>query len=80
MGKSTLYHSRVWRYRCIIDAYPRVNTDVILPAQGRDWRNEKEQLRAGREAVRLIEAYLTERQSFNQETTLAGRSIVKRVR
>lgn len=78
-GKSTLYHSGMWQHGNIVDSYPRVNTDEILLAQGEEWSDPRAQFRAGREAVKRIKQHFSERRSFNQETTLAGKSIVRHI-
>lgn len=54
----------------------RVNSDEILVSNGGNWKNEKDQIQAGIEAVKRINRYIKEGVSFNQETTLAGRSIL----
>ncbi len=73
-GKSTLYR---------IEEPPgekRVNPDEILQDSGGDWRIEKDQMLAMKEAVRRINHYINEGISFNQETTLAGRSILNTIK
>ena len=79
-GKSTFYHSGMWQHHNITDAIPRVNPDEILAGHGWDPDSKAAQLRAGREALGLVKAHLAKRESFNQETTLSGRSIVKFIR
>mgnify|MGYP002802011653 CR=1 FL=1 len=69
-GKSTLYqtlHS--------MQNMPRVNTDEILKEFG-DWRNRSDLVKAGKLAVARIEEYFSEETSFNQETTLCGKSVI----
>ena len=78
-GKSTLYRSGLWEHDHIADRYPRINSDEILTEHGWKWDDPKAQFRAGREAVELVRHYLAERKSFNQETTLSSRSIVKHI-
>ncbi|MGP1613387.1 MAG: zeta toxin family protein [Catonella sp.] len=57
----------------------RVNPDEILVSIGGDWRNEKDQIRAGREAVRRINSFIEQGISFNQETTLTGQAILRNI-
>jgi predicted ABC-type ATPase len=57
----------------------RVNLDEIVSGLG-DWRDDKLQLEAGKQAVRLVRQYLSEGVSFHQETTLAGKSIFRTIR
>jgi len=71
--KSTLYQT--------IDSLqnmPRVNVDEIVREVG-DWRSLKDVLFAGKIAVNKIEQYMREGISFNQETTLCGKSILKKI-
>lgn len=79
-GKSTLFRSGMWSSRSGDMDLPRVNSDEILVAHGWDWRDEKAQIRAGKEAVRMMDGYLASGVSFNQETTLSGRTILRRIR
>ena len=74
-GKSTMYKS--------IKLNPgeeRVNADEILVEGGGDWRDEKDQADAMREAVKRINYFINEGVSFNQETTLTGRSIFNTIK
>lgn len=68
-GKSTLYHSMKEKWNI-----PRVNTDDIVRSFG-DWRVTADVVKAGRIAVKSIREYLDNGKSFQQETTLCGRSI-----
>lgn len=74
-GKSTLY--RVCNYN---KSELRINPDEIVQSFG-DWRSQTDQMKAARIAVKKIKDCIEKGVSFNQETTLAGktmeRSIVK---
>ena len=75
VGKSTIYNT----------IYPssernNVNSDEILVLNGGDWRNEQDQIKAGREAVKKIAYYIEQGISFQQETTLAGHTILKTIK
>ena len=70
-GKSTLY-----QVSDNLKKMPRVNTDEIVKELG-DWRNLSDVLKAGKIAVRLIDEYFSKGVSFNQESTLCGKSIIK---
>lgn len=79
-GKSTFYRSYDW---CNVRSdmrMSRVNPDEILAAAGKDWRSPRDQLWAGRRALEEIERHFQRKESFSQETTLAGRTSVARVR
>lgn len=72
-GKSTLYQSLQ-----SLQDMPRVNTDEILREFG-DWRNMGDVMTAGKIAVKKILQYFDEGISFNQETTLCGKSIINNI-
>lgn len=73
-GKTTLYHSDPK-----LSALPRVNMDEIVRSIG-DWRNPEDLIRAGKQAVMNIRSNIQQGLSFNQETTLCGRSILSSIR
>jgi len=75
-GKSTLYNT-LYIYHDNLGV--RINSDEILVANGGDWRNAKDQAEAMKEAVRLIKDCIKRGISFNQETTLSGRSIINNI-
>lgn len=79
-GKTTLFRSGQWMYANSMMDIPRINSDEILVEQGGDWRSTTDQIRAGREAVRRVHHYLNTNTSFNQETTLAGKTIINTIR
>ena len=74
-GKSTMYETLRHEIKGV-----RINSDEILVLNGGDWKNEKDQIKAGMEAVKRIKHCINEGASFNQETTLAGRSILGTVK
>ena len=61
-GKTTLYHTNphLWDMR-------RVNMDEIVRGIG-SWRNPSDVLKAGKEAIRLVNTCFDDGVSFNQET------------
>lgn len=73
-GKSTLYQTYD-----NLKALPRVNVDEIVREIG-DWRNFADVVSAGKIALKKIEEYFENESSFNQETTLCGRTIIKNIR
>jgi len=74
-GKST-FHKALKR-----DFGIRVNLDEIIHDQfNNEWRCPEAQMNAGRIAVRLIKDCLNGESSFNQETTLTGRTIVSNIK
>lgn len=72
-GKSTLYQ--------LVDSLKnmeRVNTDEILREFG-DWKDAKDLLKAGKIAVNKIAQYMNDGITFNQETTLCGKTVIKNI-
>ena len=70
-GKSTLYQTLDY-----LQDMPRINTDEIVRIFD-DWKNQNDVAKAGKIAVGLIKDYFEKGLSFNQETTLCGKSILK---
>ncbi len=75
-GKTSIYKS-VYYNKNKHEA--RINTDEMVARIG-SWQDENLQMRCAREAVKLIRTYLNEGISFNQETTLSGKSIIKNIK
>lgn len=73
-GKSTLYQTLQ-----SLQDMPRVNTDEILKEFG-NWKNPADVMTAGKIAVKQIQQYFSEGISFNQETTLCGKSILNNIK
>lgn len=78
-GKSTFYHSGLWRQPTMKANMPRVNPDEIVRELGGSDLSDADQIRAGREALRRINKLFDEHRSFNQETTLTGRTALKNI-
>ena len=74
-GKSTLYHQYYKPYK----NEQRINTDEMVAKIG-SFEDGFLQLKCGKEAVRLINYYFNQNISFNQETTLTGKSILKNIK
>ena len=72
-GKTTLFQT----YPDLCNM-PRVNVDEIVRQSG-DWKNPRDVIAAGITAVRMIETFFNEGVSFNQETTLCGKSIIRNI-
>lgn len=70
-GKSTLYYSEANR-----DLGIRLNSDEILHSLGLDWRDSSAQMLAGKALLKLQRECLENGVSFNQETTLSGKTIL----
>lgn len=71
-GKSTLYHTN-----SSYSEWPRINVDEIARENGLDWKNPQHLLKAGKIAVEKLNACFASLMSFNQETTLCGKSIIR---
>ena len=75
-GKSTLYSTLLQENH---DFGVRVNSDEIVISNGGDWKNQSDQAKAMKMAVKLIKDCMNKGISFNQETTLSGRSIINNI-
>ena len=73
-GKSTFYINQLEVDSVVYGA--RINSDEIVREFG-DWKNPKDQNRAGRLALKLRKLYFERGIDFNIETTLSGHGIVK---
>lgn len=73
-GKSTLYQTLQ-----TLQNIPRVNSDEILKEFG-DWRNTTDIIKAGKIAVQKIAEYFQDDITFNQETTLCGKAILRNIK
>lgn len=56
----------------------RINTDEMVARLG-SWEDKNLQIQCGKEAVKLIKEYISNGISFNQETTLCGKSISRNI-
>ncbi|MCB2353869.1 zeta toxin family protein [Clostridium estertheticum] len=75
-GKTSMYKSIYYNEN---KDEKRINTDEIVARIG-SWQDNNLQMKCAREAVKLIKKYILQGISFNQETTLSGRSIIKNIR
>lgn len=80
VGKSTFYHTDYWLTTGIARSMQRVNPDEILVASGGLSLSISDQLKAAKEAYRQIESNFEKLVSFNQETTLTGKTAVRNIR
>ena len=78
-GKTTLYKSNMWQTDITPVELHRVNPDEIIRTNQLNPNCEKDQLKAGKIAVRKIDKYFKNLESFSHETVLAGRSSIKRI-
>ena len=72
-GKSTLYQTNPQLFDM-----PRINMDEIVREFG-SWKNAQDVIAAGKIAVKRLRKYINEGVSFNQETTLCGKSILRNI-
>ena len=75
-GKTTLYSTLLQENH---DFGVRVNSDEIVISNAGDWRNKSDQAKAMKIAVKLIKDCMNKGISFNQETTLTGRSMINNI-
>lgn len=76
VGKTSIYKSVYYNEN---KNEKRINTDEMVARIG-SWKDSNLQIKCAREAVKLIKEYILEGISFNQETTLSGKSIIKNIR
>ncbi|MEF9952432.1 MAG: zeta toxin family protein [Clostridium sp.] len=74
-GKTTMYNTI---YSIKNRDELRINTDEMVASRGA-WEDNALQIKCAREAALLIRKYFEEGISFNQETTLTGKSIIKNI-
>jgi predicted ABC-type ATPase len=72
-GKSTLYQTLDF-----LQNMPRINTDEIVRSFG-DWKNSFDVMNAGKIAVKNLHQFFENGETFNQETTLCGKSIISNI-
>ena len=75
-GKTSIYKSTYFEQN---KNEKRINTDEMVTRIG-SWKDNNLQMKCAREAVKLIKKYILDGISFNQETTLSGRSIIKNIK
>ncbi|NFA42562.1 ATP-binding cassette domain-containing protein [Clostridium botulinum] len=75
-GKTSIYKSIYYNEN---KDEKRINTDEMVARIG-SWKDSNLQIKCAREAVNLIKNYILEGISFNQETTLSGKSIIKNIK
>ncbi|NFL95088.1 ATPase [Clostridium botulinum] len=75
-GKTSIYQSIYYNEN---KNEKRINTDEMVARIG-SWKDNNLQIKCAREAVKLIKQYILGGISFNQETTLSGKSIIKNIK
>ncbi|OAA84804.1 zeta toxin family protein [Clostridium ljungdahlii] len=75
-GKTSIYKSVYYERN---KNEERINTDEMVARIG-SWKDNNLQIKCAREAVKLIDYYIENNISFNQETTLSGKSIVRNIK
>ena len=75
-GKSTLYNTQCLDIN--IKDSVRINTDEIVRKIG-NWKNDSDQIKAAKIAINLRNNCFQYGKSFNEETTLTGKTILKNI-
>lgn len=75
-GKTSIYKSIYYSYN---KQEKRINTDEMVSKIG-SWKDNNLQIKCARTAIKLINEYISEGISFNQETTLSGKSIIRNIK
>lgn len=76
VGKTSIYRSIYYNEN---KDEKRINTDEMVARIG-SWKDNNLQMKCAREAVKLIKEYISNGISFNQETTLAGKTIINNIK
>ncbi|MBB6715565.1 zeta toxin family protein [Clostridium gasigenes] len=75
-GKTSIYKSIYYNEN---KYEKRINTDEMVAIIG-SWQDNNIQIKCAREAVKFMKYYIENGISFNQETTLSGRSIIRNIK
>ena len=75
-GKTSIYKSIYFNEN---QEEKRINTDEMVSRIG-SWKDSNLQMKCAREAIKLIRRYFADGISFNQETTLSGKSIINNIK
>ena len=76
-GKSTLFNAG---YLVFPKESVRINSDELIQKKyNNQWRDINIQIAAGKQMVKLIRKCLSNKKSFNQETTLSGGNIIRTI-
>lgn len=75
-GKTTFYYNELEKGK-LFDY--RINIYEIVSSFG-DWKNEKDQIRASKIAIKQRKSFLKNKYSFNLETTLSGSSSLNTIK
>ncbi|EHR0219581.1 zeta toxin family protein [Clostridium perfringens] len=75
-GKTSIYNSIYYSNN---KQEKRINTDEMVSNIG-SWKDNNLQIKCARAAIKLINEYISEGISFNQETTLSGKSIIRNIK
>lgn len=75
-GKTSIYKSIYYNEN---KEEKRINIDEMVARVG-SWKYNNIQMKCAREAVKLIKHYILDGTSFNQETTLLGKSIIRNIK
>lgn len=78
-GKTTLFKSGMWETQLTPRLLRRVNPDEILKTEGLDPADARDQLVAGKIAVRQIREHFENSESFTHETVFAARASLARI-
>lgn len=76
-GKTTFFHSGLWKTADMPSRMARVNPDEIARTLKGGQSKTREEFEAGRVARQRIEQCFDRHRSFNQETTLSGHAALK---
>ena len=79
-GKTTLFKSGMWETQTTPPLLHRVNPDEILREENLDPTSTKDQMAAGKTAVRQIRTHFENGESFTHETVFAAQASLARIK
>lgn len=78
-GKSTCFNSLNWQSFIDIPNYKKINPDETLRELGLNATNKSDQLKAAKTCIKKLNNCLQKKESIIQETTLCGKSILRKI-
>ena len=79
-GKTTLFKSGLWKTETTPFELQSVNPDEIIKSKNLRENDKRDQLEAGKIAVREIQAHFKNAESFTHETVFAGKTSLLRIK
>lgn len=78
-GKSTYYNSQNWRQYISITEFKRINPDEVIKKNKLNNKRISDQLKAAKICIKELDECFNKKLNIIQETTLCGKTILKRI-